>query len=70
MLGKSLSEKLENEGAVFEFIVLGKDEQNKECLFVYIRPADSKKLRRAPQEWCGLSVKYLQLGKELKELVH
>jgi hypothetical protein len=69
MVGGSLSEKLENEGVVFEFIVLGKDEQDKECLFVYIRPANSKKLSCAPQEWCGLSVKYLQFGKELRELV-
>jgi hypothetical protein len=69
-LSRSLSEKLENEGTIFEFIVLGKDEQDRECLFVYIRPVNAKKLNHAPQEWCGLAVKYLQLGKELKELVH
>ena len=68
MLDKSLSEKLESEGNVFEFIVLGKDDQDNDCLLVYIRPADSKKLRNAPQEWQGASVKYFNLGSSLKEI--
>ena len=69
MLSQSLSEKLENEGTVFEFIALGKDDQDNDCLFVYIRPTNSKKLSNVPQEWEGVPVKYFLFGRNLKEIV-
>jgi hypothetical protein len=69
MLGESLSEKLKSDGTIYEFVGLGKDEQDNECLFVYIRPREVKNLHQAPQKWLGLSVKYFQLESHLKEIV-
>jgi hypothetical protein len=68
MLGESLTEKLKSDGARFEFIGLGKNEQDNDCLFVYVRPRDTKNLRQAPQEWQGISVKYIRLGNAIKPM--
>ena len=57
----TLAQELRNKNIIFEYIIVGKDDDDNDCLLIYIKPKNFKNISELPKEWNNIPIQPLKM---------